>query len=240
MGREDWIDVLDQVAAMGVPEVRFIGGEPTMHPDGPRLVREALSLGLRVEVFSNLVHIPDEWWALLQRKGVSLATSYYSDDPAQHNAVTGRPSHQRTRRNVRRVVAAGIPIRVGIVDIADSRRVEEAGNDLVSLGVNRVHTDRIRAFGRGARGRSPDVTQLCGQCGTGRASIGPTGDVSPCVMAHWMRVGNVRAGGLADILAGTAMTAANASIRAVHRSLDCDPDGECSPGHPSGGCSPRN
>jgi hypothetical protein len=59
-------------------------------------------------------------------------------------------------------------------------------------------------------------------------------------MAHWMRVGNVRDGNLADILAGTAMSEANASIQAAPRSLDCDPDGECSPGHPSGGCSPRN
>ncbi|GAA2450603.1 hypothetical protein GCM10010191_80730 [Actinomadura vinacea] len=239
MSREDWIRVINQVAAIGAGEVRFIGGEPTMHPDGPRLVREALRLGLRVELFSNLVRIPDEWWGLFGQDGVSLATSYYSDDPDRHNAITGRRSHQRTRENIRRAVEDGIPIRVGIVDIADSQRVKEARNDLNSLGVARIHTDRIRAFGRGSQGQAPDISQLCGQCGTGRAAIGPNGAVSPCVMAHWLRVGNVHDSDVATILNGTAMAEANASIQAASRSLDCDPDGECSPGHPSGGCSPR-
>ena len=38
----DWRRVIDQAAALGVRLVQFIGGEPTMHPELPRLVDHAL------------------------------------------------------------------------------------------------------------------------------------------------------------------------------------------------------
>lgn len=76
MTREDWTRVLDQAAASGVRGVQFFGGEPTMHQHAVELVDHALTLDLQVEVFSNLVHITPDWWALLRREGVSLATSY--------------------------------------------------------------------------------------------------------------------------------------------------------------------
>ncbi len=62
-----------------------------MHPDALSLTEHALDLGLSVEVFTNLVHVSPRWWDLFQRAGVSVATSYYSADPAEHNAVTRRP-----------------------------------------------------------------------------------------------------------------------------------------------------
>jgi hypothetical protein len=42
------------------------------------------------EVFSNLVHVRSALWELFSLPGVSLATSYYSDKPGQHDAITGR------------------------------------------------------------------------------------------------------------------------------------------------------
>lgn len=37
MSTVDWLRVLDQAAALGVQTVQFIGGEPTLRPDLPRL-----------------------------------------------------------------------------------------------------------------------------------------------------------------------------------------------------------
>ncbi|HEY3514514.1 MAG TPA: hypothetical protein VGL36_35370 [Kribbella sp.] len=42
--------------------VQFIGGEPTLHPASPELLRRALAAGLEVEVFSNLVHVTPALW----------------------------------------------------------------------------------------------------------------------------------------------------------------------------------
>ncbi|MGH3773242.1 MAG: radical SAM protein [Pseudonocardiaceae bacterium] len=80
----DWVRVLNQATDLGVQMVQFIGGEPTLYPDLAHLVACALQRGLEVEVFSNLVHVTDALWQVFCRPGVSLATSYYSDDPDQH------------------------------------------------------------------------------------------------------------------------------------------------------------
>ncbi|MGH8965613.1 MAG: radical SAM protein, partial [Actinomycetes bacterium] len=186
MTREDWVRVLDEAAEHGVEKVQLIGGEPTMHPHAVELAERALDLGLHVEVFSNLVHIPAQWWQLFQRDGVTVATSYYSADATQHNAVTGRSSHRLTRANIELAVRLGVTLRVGIVAIGDGQRVDEAQRELAAIGVRDVRVDRLRAFGRGARDHTPDATELCGRCGTGRAAISPTGHVSPCVFSTWM------------------------------------------------------
>lgn len=241
MTRADWIRVLDEAAACGVRRIQFIGGEPTMHPDAAHLVGHALALGLDVEVYTNLVHVPAAWWELFQRDGMSVATSYYSDNPDEHNAITGRPSHARTRAAIARAVELGIPIRAGIiVDPGDDDRAERARRDLEALGVTRIRVDRVRAFGRAATGQEPDAAELCGRCGEGRAAIGPNGDVSPCAMSGWMSVGNVHHEPLGAIVGGAVMAEATAAIGAVPRSGGCDPDQECSPGTPGSECNPRN
>ncbi len=228
MEREDWLNVLDQAAVAGVRQVQLIGGEPTMHPDFADLVEHALGVGLLVEVFSNLTHIKPDWWELFQREGVSLATSYYSDDAAEHNAVTGRDSHRKTRANVARAVEMGIALRTGVIHVFPEQRVSGAQADLSSLGVERVGTDRMRHFGR-AQGEHDacDVTELCGRCGDGVAAIGPNGDVSPCIMSTWMTAGNVRVSPLSAILNGAEMTHLASLIPRTDGG--CDPGAECRP-----------
>lgn len=245
MTREGWVSVLDQAANAGVPGVQFTGGEVTMHPDAPALVDHALTLDLRVEVYSNLVHITPEWWALLQRDGVTLATSYYSGKAAKHNAMTSRPSHARTRANIVKAVQLGIPLRAGIIVCDETQRADEARQELQTLGVTDIRMDHVRPFGRGADGQAPDLDGLCGRCGTDRAAIGPNGDVSPCVFSRWLTVGNVHDTPLAAILGSPAMASANASIldRWVPGGFGaCSPDtdDECSPGTPGSECTPKN
>jgi MoaA/NifB/PqqE/SkfB family radical SAM enzyme len=98
----DWQGVIVDAAALGIPQVQLIGGEPTVNPHWIQYTDLALSLGLRVQVYSNLFHVREEWWAAFQRDGVTLGTSYYSDDPEEHDKITGRTgSYTRTRCNIR-------------------------------------------------------------------------------------------------------------------------------------------
>lgn len=229
MERSDWIRVLNQGAESGVRMVQFIGGEPTMHPDFAELVAHALDLGLRVEVFSNLVRVKLEWWELFRRPGVSLATSFYSDAPDEHNAITGRDSHRKTRANIARAIDLGIPIRTGVVAVHPGQRITQAQDDLIGLGVTDTGTDRLRHFGR-AQGEHDgcDVTELCGSCGHGRAAVSPDGSVSPCPLSTWLTAGNVRHAPLAEILAGQQMSTITAMIP-PRAGGPCDPGAECRP-----------
>lgn len=250
MTRADWIRVLEELAALGTRHVQLIGGEPTLHPDAPELVTRALDLGLTAEVYSNLVAINRRWWELLRRERVSAATSYYSDQAGQHDAITGRASHARTRANIAKALRMGVPLRVGIVDCGESQRVEQARAELERMGVTRIRVDRSRPFGRASGEQEPCMSGLCGRCGTGRAAITPDGTVSPCVFSTWLTAGNVREAPLGTILSGPAMTGHNEAIRAeVGRGGNgdgdngcdpgCDPESSCNPGYPGSECPPR-
>jgi MoaA/NifB/PqqE/SkfB family radical SAM enzyme len=252
MTQADWRDVLDEVAALGARAVQFIGGEPTLHRDLPHLLGQALDLGLRVEVFSNLVHVTPLLWDAFAQPGVRLATSYYSDHVDQHEAITNRRgSHARTRANIAEAVRRSIPLRVGIIDVDAGQRLEQARAELADLSVLDVHTDRLRQVGRGVRDQAPDGSQLCGHCAHGVVAVSPTGDVWPCVFARWMSLGNVRRTPLAEIVAGPAMDRAQRELAVGTPAAICDPrccpntmcDPLCSPScspscAPAGNCIP--
>jgi len=202
MTADDWERVIDDAHALSVDTVQFIGGEPTFHPELRRLIRYALGKGLKVDVYTNLVHITLELWELFSLPGVSLGTSWYSADSDRHADITGsKGSHGRTRANIIEALRRGIPIRAGIVEVVDSQDTATARDELLALGVTDIHTDRARGVGRAARG-IPDISELCGQCGRGRAAIILRGDLSPCVIGRFLVAGNVKDKPLGEILGG--------------------------------------
>lgn len=231
MSTNQWRQVITQAAELGVGTVQLIGGEPTLHPDFAQLLAHAIDAGLKVEVFSNLVRVAPAWWTLLEHPGVTLATSYYSDDPAEHDQITGRRgSHARTLANIAEAMRREIPIRAGIVSVLDGQRVEQASRQLRAMGVRHVVADRLRRVGRGAARTMPSVAELCGWCGCSRAAVSPTGDVSPCVIGRWLVAGNVSRQPLGEILNGPSWTACMAAIPPrtqggcpPHNGGDCDP-----------------
>jgi MoaA/NifB/PqqE/SkfB family radical SAM enzyme len=249
MTARDWFSVIDQAADLGVSMAQLIGGEPTMHPQFAALLRHAVSAGLAVEVYTNLVHVKDSWWDLFACPNVSLATSYYSDSPREHDAMTRRAgSHARTRANIAEAVRRGIPLRAGIIAAGDGQAAGRARDELAALGITRMGTDRVRQVGRGGTPGGPEAAELCGHCGRGVAAISPHGDVWPCVFSRWLPAGNVLRAPLADILAGPLMSQAVAQIPA----RDITPDGAsmcvpraCNPNRPCGpdsndGCRPKS
>jgi MoaA/NifB/PqqE/SkfB family radical SAM enzyme len=253
MTSADWRRVIDEAAGVGVGMVQFIGGEPTLYPDLPELLDHALAAGLEVEVFSNLVHVTPSLWEHFAQPGVQLACSYYSDDAAQHAAVTGRAgSHARTRANIVKALARSIPLRVGVIDLQNGQRAEQAVAELEALGVTNVGYDRLRQVGRGVRDQQPSMDQLCGHCASDVLAVAPDGTVWPCVFSRWLPVGNLRTASLPEILAGRPVAEVRRQLtdhfagRAGDEVWDrdcrptCDPCGpRCAPGcHPNKGCQP--
>lgn len=241
MSTGDWIRVIDEAVDLGVRQVQFIGGEPTLHPALPELIRHAVSRAVGVEVFSNLVHVTAELWAVFAQPGVSLATSYYSDDAQQHASITGRPSYARTKANIAEALRRGIPLRAGVIDLGDGQRVEAARSELADLGVARIGYDRLRQVGRGLRDEDVTAAQLCGRCGDGTAAIRPDGTVSPCVFARWVRTGSVLDGPLSAAVATIPAARAELAEQGMPErgARGCNPDSnDCAP--KGGECYPIN
>ncbi|MFD7278385.1 radical SAM protein [Streptomyces sp. NPDC059862] len=235
MTGNDWRRVIDEAAAMGVETVQFIGGEPTLHPEFARLVRHTLDAGPPVQVYSNLYRVRAEHWELFADPRVSLGTSYYSDDPDEHDEITGRKgSHDSTRANIVEAVRRGIPVKVGIIHMRDGQRSEQARAEMEALGVDQVKADRMRAVGNAAKTTLiPSTSELCGRCADGKAAILPDGAVVPCVLGRFLPAGSVKPAGLQAVFAGEQWAKIAASI--PRRRGGCVPD-SCTPKEDS--CQP--
>ncbi|MGW7514767.1 radical SAM protein [Streptomyces sp. NPDC054796] len=230
MTRKDWSQVIEDVAALGIPTVQFIGGEPTLSPYLPRFVDQALAAGLAVEVYSNLTHVRPSLWRTFDQTGVSLGVSYYSDDRAQHETITRTRSLDRIRANITEAVQRGIPIRAGIVRVLEGQRVEQAAAELRRLGVDQIRMDRTRKVGRAADALAePSVDELCGHCFRHRVAVSPDGDVYGCILSRFLPAGNVRETPLADILTSDAWAEIEATIPAPHGACPPDDSGDCDP-----------
>lgn len=237
MAPDDWERVLAEAAALGTRLVCFIGGEPTLNANLPRLVRHALSLGMQAEIYSNLVRIGPELWGLFETPGVRLATSWYTSDRAEHEQITGRDTFRQTLAGIEEATRRGIPLRVGMITgILPGQHAAEGEELLRSRGVDNVGTDHLREFGRGTR---PDPSQACGSCGNGKAAILPDGSVTPCPLTRWMKAGTVRDAPLADSLGAVTEMAATIPVpRAAKCGPEkCDPD-KCNPDLDGSDCAP--
>ncbi|WP_228387387.1 radical SAM protein [Streptomyces katsurahamanus] len=109
MTPDDWKSAIDQLADLGTESIQFIGGEPCLYPHLAELIAHARHRAIDgIEVFSNLTHVSDSLWACFVEHRADLATSYYSDQAVEHDAVTARRgSHTRTRANIEKAQAPG-------------------------------------------------------------------------------------------------------------------------------------
>lgn len=244
MTEKNWHGVIDDSADLGLKRVQFIGGEPTLLPALPNLIDHSLDRGLGVEVFSNMTHIRESLWKTLSQKGVSLATSFYSDNAAEHDAITkGRGSYERTKGNIEKALELGIPLRAGVIDVRDGQRADQAQTQLRNMGVERIGYDKLRQVGRGVRNIEESIGQLCGRC-TVNLAVGPKGEVWPCVFSRWLVAGNVQEQPIGDIVRGPALRDIRSTLDVefasrLNTTMDCKPancDPYCQP--QEGVCQP--
>ncbi len=105
-----WKDVIDQAASLGVFSLLISGGEIFLRKDLLELIAYARSRGLFIHLKSHGGFIDEAVASRLAELGVtSVWLSYYSTDPAIHDAITRREgSHQKTRAALSHLAKAGL------------------------------------------------------------------------------------------------------------------------------------
>lgn len=86
--------VMDKIWHQGhVPSLSFTGGEATLRPDLPELVRYAAELGFRVNLISNGIRLADPDYAarLVDHGLASAQISLEASNSRLHDEITGRP-----------------------------------------------------------------------------------------------------------------------------------------------------
>jgi radical SAM protein with 4Fe4S-binding SPASM domain len=158
LGLPGFREVLDRLAALGVPHVVFTGGEPTAHPGLVELVRHAERLGLVAGLNTNGRRLARPGFAEeLAASGLDhLQVTFASHDPAVHDAMAGAAAHAETTAGIRRAVAAGLHVSTNTtltrVNVAG---IEETFACLAALGVRTVAANAVIRAGGGVH--NPDA-----------------------------------------------------------------------------------
>jgi len=193
----EYLDLIKQAADLGCRKVQFIGGEPTLNPSLPALIRYARNCGMEfVEVYTNARRIPETLFECLVEYKVNIAASFYSNDESIHDNITQvQGSHRSTVANLRRLAQAELPIRIGIIEMSqNAASIPETMKFVEDLGIKEYGTDRVRKFGRAnvmSERAKIDIKELCGSCWQGNLCVHPDGTVSPCIMSKAWCVGSI-------------------------------------------------
>ena len=246
-----YLELITEAYALGCRQVQFIGGEPTLNPGLPLLIRAASKMGFKlIEVFTNLTRLSDELLECFVENRVCIATSVYGATDEVHDAVTQvSGSFVKTIANLRRVVGAGLPNRVAIIEMeSNAGHTEATIAFLKRVGVQRVDPSKMRGVGRGAEAcDAGDMSQLCGRCAGGSLCVSPTGEVSPCIMSKQWPVGSLSSESFASIAKGSRLReireriydAVSAKIGRYDRHSSVASHGAtCSPSFKTESCAP--
>lgn len=256
LSTSEWLAVIDTIAARaaeGKGRVQFIGGDPLLHPDLAVMIEHALDRGLTVEVASTFVRVPARLWDVLARPGVTVAVSYHSSIPEEHDGITGLPgSHGKTRSNIAEAARRGIPVRGQVVEVEVSQHSTDAEAELIALGVAKVSRDRSRPVGNAGLqvGRSPVPSDLCGRCAQNRLAVLADGTIAPCVLGRFLVAGNIAYSDLDAVLDGDRWRDIRRMVKAGRGrgcapadSNDCNPAlvlGEVCPPADGNDCGPND
>jgi sulfatase maturation enzyme AslB (radical SAM superfamily) len=243
----------------GSRRIQFIGGEPTLNPDLPRLIELCSDLGYTfIEVFTNLTRVSDDLLTCFKRNGVHVATSVYASNAQVHDAITRRSgSFSHTVNTLRRLLEARIPVRAGIITMTENAgETESTVRFLTELGVENIGIDRVRQFGRGGTTGRPDMGELCGQCAGNTLCVGSDGRISPCIMSKLWSVGSFLDTPFNELVSSAKLAATRAEIKRataqryeggsgnskeIYTICDpktCGPYSTCSPTTGPGPCGP--
>jgi MoaA/NifB/PqqE/SkfB family radical SAM enzyme len=213
-----------------------------------------------IEVFTNATNLNDKLFNAFVEHNVRIATSFYTDVPEVHDSITKRAgSFHRTVAQMKRVLVAGLVIRVGIIEMEENAgHVVRAKRLLGTLGIEDIKIDYKRGVGRSATPvySLDPMSQLCGECWKGKLCVTSTGRVHPCVFSRFADIGSAKAG-ISRILHEDALLEFRTALRDYGRTgenqkrsvdahnmsaeheldLQCDPT--CSPCGPVHFCVPE-
>jgi PqqA peptide cyclase len=112
-----WRRVLEEAAALGVLQLHFSGGEPTVRKDLPELVRVAADLGLYTNLITSGVLLDEPLLHELAGSGLDhVQISMQDTEPANADRIGGlNGGHARKLEVARAVVQSGLALTLNFV-----------------------------------------------------------------------------------------------------------------------------
>ena len=152
----DWKKVLDICRSIGIPQVTFTGGEPTMREDLIELIRYARWFISRLN--TNGIRLTPEYCRKLREAELdSVQITFYSEDPETHNRLVGARRYEETLAGIRNALDQGLSVSINTPLCTLNRDYEKTLEFLHELGVIYVTCSGLITTGSAAQPESESL-----------------------------------------------------------------------------------
>lgn len=140
---ENFTFIVDELVQFGVSGIQLVGGEPLVHSRIREMIDYVAGKFSYIEIYTNGTLLTDALLNQIAHHGMTLALSYYSEDPKLHDSVTcTKGSFSLTHRNIQKALDMGVSVRLASVEMKDVPQFQ-----LTSFAVP-FRTDLPRLTGR--------------------------------------------------------------------------------------------
>ncbi len=154
----EWKSVIEKCRNIGIPQLTFTGGEPTMRADLIQLIEYAKWFVTRLN--TNGRKLTPEYCEKLQRASLdSVQITFYSDKEEIHNKLVGAPGFNDTVAGIKNALAAGLSVSINTPLCTLNRDYLETLKFLCEKGVRYVTCSGLITTGNAALSES-EATQL--------------------------------------------------------------------------------
>ena len=113
---EEWQNVINAAADLGVLQVGFSGGEPLVRRDLAELIRAARRAGLYTNLITSGIGLDENRAAELREAGLDSAQlSFQSDQDSLGDSIAGARAHERKLAAAAAIRKTGIPLSLNFV-----------------------------------------------------------------------------------------------------------------------------
>ena len=152
-----WTRVMDQAAAMGVLQVHFSGGEPTVRKDLEDLIGHAAALGLYSNLITAGVLLNEARIERLSEAGLDhVQLSIQDVEPANADRIGGHAGgHEKKMRVAHLLRATGLPLTLNApVHRQNLEHLPRIIDLAVELGAVRLEIAHVQYYGWGLKNRA--------------------------------------------------------------------------------------
>jgi pyrroloquinoline quinone biosynthesis protein E len=156
LATDEWKRVIDEAAALGVLQIHFSGGEPTVRRDLAALIGHASAAGLYANLITSAVLLDEARLVEFAAAGLKHVQISFQDAIAESaHRIAGFPGHDKKIKAARMVRAAGLALTANlVVHRQNLDRLDALLALAVELGARRIEVANVQYHGWALKNRA--------------------------------------------------------------------------------------
>ena len=156
LSTDEWKKIIDSLRKIGVPQITFTGGEPTMREDLVELIDHGQWFVTRLN--TNGVKLTKEYCEALKKASLdSIQITFYSSDEKIHNELVGAEGYQKTLDGIKNALEAGMSVSINTPLCTLNRDYVSTLKFLHDMGVTYVTCSGLITTGNAVKEQSTEL-----------------------------------------------------------------------------------